>query len=123
MKAAEHSEDMCKRLKDSDLSTTATLLTGLWRRGVHRAPDLVERRQHVRIPTDDLAQVTLGEDCADVRVMDVSRGGMRLRSPQLLSPGTSVRVKLGDTEVTAVVRYCIAADGAYWAGVQVQTGA
>jgi len=119
-----------KRLEDSQtISTQAAALNGLWRRSALRSPDGRDRRVHSRFSTDDSAQVSIVNSpekpepeglTMESRVVDVSRGGMRLRIPILLKPGTMIRVLLGDTEVVAEVRYCVAADGAHFAGVQVQ---
>jgi hypothetical protein len=112
--------DIHKRLEDSQkIAVPITTLNGLWR----RAPTGRERRVHVRVPTDDIAQVRIegsSDPWAEARVLDVSRGGMRLRIHRMLAPGTLLRVQLGETEVVAEVRYCVAAEGAYSAGVQFQ---
>src|SRR5262249_33323791 len=112
--------DIHKRLEDSQkISVPVQTLNGLWR----RAPTGAERRIHVRVATDDQAFVKIegsSEQPVEARVLGVSKGGMRLRLPRLLAPGTLLHVSVGETEVVAEIRYCVAADGAYSAGIQFQ---
>jgi hypothetical protein len=115
-----------KRLEDSqNISVPVAAITGLWRRGILRMPGTHDRRRYVRIPTDDMAQVSVvgaaASEPMEARVVDVSRGGMRLNIKQLLAAGTMLRVQLRDTGVLAEVRYSVASDGAFTTGVQVQS--
>jgi hypothetical protein len=115
-----------KRLEDSqNISVPVAAITGLWRRGILRVPGNHDRRRYVRIPTDDTARVSVvgaaASEPMEARVTDVSRGGMRLHMKQLLAQGTMLRVQLRDTGVLAEVRYCVAIDNAFTAGVQVQS--
>jgi hypothetical protein len=115
-----------QRLEDSqNISVPVAAITGLWRRGILRVAGSPDRRQYVRIPTDDVAQVSVvgaaTSEPMEVRVMDVSRGGMRLRLQQMLSHGTMLRVQLRDTTVLAEVRYCVPSKDVFVAGVQVHS--
>jgi hypothetical protein len=115
-----------QRLEDSqNISVPVAAITGLWRRGILRVAGSPDRRRYVRIPTDDIAQVSVvgaaTSEPMEVRVMDVSRGGMRLRLLQMLSHGTMLRVQLRDTAVLAEVRYCVASNDVFVAGVQVHS--
>jgi hypothetical protein len=115
-----------KRLEDSqNLSVPVAAITGLWRRGILRVSGGHDRRRYVRIPTDDMAQVSVvgaaASEPMEARVVDVSRGGMRLHIKHLLAQGTMLRVQLRETGVLAEVRYAVSTDGAYTTGVQVQS--
>lgn len=84
----------------------------------HSGPD---RRTETRFPTDELAKMKilrpLGEG-SEVRVLDVSKGGLKLRVPELLQPGTIIQVHLKAAIAMAEVRYCLAADGGFHAGLR-----
>jgi hypothetical protein len=50
--------------------------------------------------------------------VDISTGGMKLRSARALEAGTSVRVHWQEGAVPAVVRYCIAEGSGFFAGLE-----
>jgi len=56
----------------------------------------------------------------NVEVIDVSRGGLRVRTPVFLQAGTLIQVKIKRSIVLGEVRYCVSADGGFHAGVQIQ---
>jgi hypothetical protein len=110
--------------ENEKLSIPVAAMTGLWRRGILRVPGSHDRRRYVRIPTNDPAQVNvIGAESKlmEGRVVDVSRGGLRLRLAQMFAQGTKLRIQLRETGVLAEVRYCVAVDGEYDVGVQIQS--
>ena len=56
----------------------------------------------------------------DVRVLDVSKDGLRLRVPEFLQPGSVIQVRLESSIALGEVRYCRAAHGGFDAGIQLQ---
>lgn len=96
-------------------------MAGLWRRGHLRAPDGRDRRQDIRIPTEGRASVMVAEESIVVRVLNVSRGGLRIASGVEFAPGSVVRVAVGDTSMLAEVRYSTPVEGAYQAGLQIRS--
>jgi hypothetical protein len=83
-----------------------------------------ERRARTRFPTDDAAWMKVveppGAKGAEVRVLDVSHGGLKLRVPANLPPGTIVEIDLEGAVMLAEVRYCVRAELGFHAGVQLQ---
>lgn len=115
------SSEIYRRLQESQpLQRPAAILSGLWRRGYLRAPHARDRRQDVRISTDDQAYMILPDEVIAVRVLDVSRGGMRIEVAAELLTGSIVRIELGGTRVVAEVRHSTLVLGAYHAGLQIQ---
>ena len=116
-----------ERLLDSEIPAWA------WR-GVLRAPYYTpkhdERRRHRRVSTDDPALMRMVEPYSPVRwmirVVDVSKSGMKLLVPSSIKPGSLVQVHMNDTSVLAKVRHCAMADpkvgpdGLFHAGVEIQ---
>jgi hypothetical protein len=84
-----------------------------------------ERRTRARFPTDDAARMEvvqpLGAKAAEVRILDVSKDGLKLRVPDSLRPGSIVQIYLKSALVVAEVRYCVQADLGFYAGVQLQS--
>src|SRR5579872_4108604 len=72
-----------------------------------------EHRRSRRIPTDDpaIAKIMEGdrEVFLDVRVLDVSAGGLCLHMPRPVRPGSVIQIYLANTIALAEVRYCIEA--------------
>jgi hypothetical protein len=83
-----------------------------------------DRRARVRFPTDDAAWMKVvqpsGAMGAEVRVLDVSQSGLKLRVPANLLPGTIVQIDLEGVVMLAEVRYCVRAELGFHAGVQLQ---
>lgn len=67
-----------------------------------------DRRRYPRFAQNDLVRLTLlGEDgrSADSRIVDVSAGGVRLRSPMSLQVGSLVKIEWKDTLILGEVLY------------------
>jgi hypothetical protein len=56
----------------------------------------------------------------DIYVLEVSKGGMKLRVPEALEPGTVVQIRLKDAFALAEVRYCIKVGTELHVGVRLQ---
>jgi hypothetical protein len=82
---------------------------------------VAERRRENRYYTGNChADILLGGADTSVPglVMDVSRSGMRVRSDCHLAAQRSVRVRVGNMNVTGWVRYCTSnSDGTFDTGV------
>lgn len=103
-------QELLERLTETrPVSRPIAVMTGLWRRGHLRSPSGRDRRTDIRIPTDEPAIVSLplpeGIERVEVRVLDVSRSGLRIALNRKLNQGAMVMVHLRDTDVMAEVRY------------------
>jgi hypothetical protein len=54
------------------------------------------------------------------RVLNTSRGGLKIFVSEPLDPGTMVQVRFSNLLVMAEVRYCLSADKGYHVGVKVE---
>ncbi len=84
-----------------------------------------ERRADPRHPVDEPATVKVLNPLQtaarfDARIVEMSRGGMKLRLPHSLMPGTLVQIRFQAKLALAEVRYCEAAGAEYYAGVRFQ---
>ena len=83
-----------------------------------------ERRAFPRFETNDTATLTYLDpafpEVASVRVLDVSKGGLKLWTNQSLDPGAQVQIHRGDEIAAADVRYCVPAKQGFHAGVKFQ---
>jgi hypothetical protein len=92
------------------------------KRAVEGITPVEERRRDVRSLTDVRAfkgAFPAGSSPAsDIRVLDVSKGGLKLRSPERLEPGEIVQIHLKHTIALGEVRYCRRATDGFDVGVQ-----
>jgi hypothetical protein len=108
------------------LSETVRFVRKLSRLGrvQQQALEGAERRRGGRVPTDDPAfmQVLnpLATNRVEVRVLDVSRDGLKLRVPEFLPPGSVIQVRMENSIALGEVRYCRALQAGFDAGVQLQ---
>jgi hypothetical protein len=81
-----------------------------------------EKRSEPRISTDDagvLQKISpFSSNRWRIRILDVSKGGMKVGVLDSLEPGTSVKVRLQATIAFGEVRYCRRVGGSYHAGIQ-----
>jgi hypothetical protein len=81
-----------------------------------------ERRRHPRLATDDPASVQVlnpfSADIWDVRIVDVSKSGLRAQTPKSLPPGSLIKVRMQYSVACGDVRYCIPAENGFYAGVR-----
>ena len=52
-------------------------------------------------------------------MMDVSRNGLKLRTPQFVARGAMVQVVIEEAIILGEVRYCIPAEGQFDMGIQI----
>ena len=83
-----------------------------------------ERRRQPRMPTDDPASIQiitpLSLERMDVRILDVSRNGLKIRTPKLLTTGAILQVRLRDLLIIGEVRYCVQTPDGFYAGLYIQ---
>jgi hypothetical protein len=83
-----------------------------------------ERRKERRFQTDGPATMRLlypdSSESWGVRILEVSRKGMKLKGAQPVAVGTITQIRVKDNIVTAEVRYCVAAEGGFVLGVLIQ---
>jgi len=56
----------------------------------------------------------------DVQVLDVSRNGLKIRTPRFLSSGAVVQMRLRDMVIRGEVRYCVQTDEGFYVGLFIQ---
>jgi len=83
-----------------------------------------ERRREVRVPTSDTASVQVisppTRESLDVRVLDVSRNGLKISTSKFLKAGVILRVQLRNAWIVGEVRYCVATDDGFCVGLYIQ---
>jgi len=83
-----------------------------------------ENRKSARVATDDPAFLTIlkpeRSPRITMRIVDTSTGGLRLQLSRQLMTGTIIQVRVRELFILAEVRYCIADDQLFHAGVQIQ---
>ncbi len=76
------------------------------------------------MPTDDPGSLRVLHPAvgnwASVQILDASRGGTRVRTGEYLPAGTLVQLRIKDSIALGEIRYCVAADDAFHAGIQIQ---
>ena len=91
---------------------------------VRNHPPGDERRIFPRFVTDDTATVkplSPGSSVqSEMRVLNVSKGGLKLCVGQFLDPGTLVEIHLRDEITVAEVRYCVRTNQGFHVGVKLQ---
>jgi len=81
----------------------------------------IEKRSEPRVPTDDPASMhilsPLMVERFAIRVLDVSRNGLKLSSPVRLQPGMLVQVRIRNIIAIGEVRHCTNVGDDFLAGV------
>jgi hypothetical protein len=81
-----------------------------------------ERRRDPRLATDDPASVQVlnpfSADIWDVRIVNVSKAGLRAHTTKSLPPGSLIKVRMQYSVACGDVRYCIPAENGFYAGVR-----
>ena len=81
-------------------------------------------RESQRIPTDEPATLQLlnplSPDTWEVRIRDVSRGGICVLSPKPMDRGAQVKVHRSTVVAFGEVRYCIAVGKMFHAGILIR---
>ena len=82
-----------------------------------------ERRRDPRFATNAAASVRslypLVPEYRAVRIVDISKRGMKLRSKDRIQPGAGIQIKLKGVFVLGEIRYCVQAGKFFLAGVLV----
>ena len=98
---------------------------------VESVTGIAERRRHILVPSHDAAWMRLVDSWSaarsEIRVLDASRGGLKLRVPKFLNRGTLVQIHLKGLAsagllpesllAVAEVRYCLSAGDGFHIGV------
>jgi hypothetical protein len=83
----------------------------------------VERRKEVRVATHETAHMKVLQPLGatrEIRVLDISRSGLKISLPEMLLPGTVIQIRLKAAVAFAEVRYCTPCHGEFHAGVRFQ---
>ena len=82
-----------------------------------------ERRLEVRIATDEPARMKVLQPLGpaiEIRVLDVSRSGLKISVPEMLAPGTVIQIHMKTAIAFAEVRYVSPCGDDLHAGVRFQ---
>jgi PilZ domain-containing protein len=83
-----------------------------------------EHRRDPRIAVDDPGSMRIvnAESAyrSAVRILDVSKRGMKLWVPEFVHPGTTVQVRIKDLRVLGEVCFCVAASAGFNAGISIE---
>jgi hypothetical protein len=83
----------------------------------------IEKRREHRFQFDRLGQMQAFSPFSpakfQVQMMDVSRNGLKIRTPQFVARGAMVQVIIEEAIILGEVRYCIPADGEFDMGIQI----
>jgi hypothetical protein len=87
--------------------------------------DIIDRRDKRRVQTDDPALLRLLKPFVpghlSVRIVDVSKDGLRISTQTALEPGSLVHLRMRNSAVIAEVRHCSASPDGFLAGLQVDS--
>jgi hypothetical protein len=90
----------------------------------HLHREVVEMRDGRRIPTDDPATLQilnpLSPEHWEVRIRDVSKGGMCIRTAKAIDKGAQVKVQRGTMIAFGEVRYCVVVGDMFHAGILIR---
>jgi hypothetical protein len=83
----------------------------------------IEKRREHRVPFDSPGKMQafspFSPEKFRVQMMDVSRNGLKLRTPQFVARGAMVQVVIEEAIILGEVRYCIPAEGEFDMGIQI----
>lgn len=81
-----------------------------------------DKRREPRIATDDPASIQVINPVSaeqwDVRVINVSKSGMRVRTAKFLDLGCHVKIRLKEMIAFGIVCYCVKAEEEFHAGIK-----
>jgi hypothetical protein len=81
-----------------------------------------DRRRYPRVATDEAAALQVinpfSTDIWDIRIVNVSEGGVQTSTPRSLVQGSLVRMNMRYSVACGDVRYCVPADNGFYAGVR-----
>ena len=106
------------------LAETERYISELRELGRLQRGNATEKRREHRIPAADQASMKMvypePGHRLDIKVIDVSRSGLKLCVPRFVAPGAVVQIQLPNLIATAEVRYCVRAGDEFHAGVEIQ---
>jgi hypothetical protein len=118
---AESCEECSQRLNETT-EFIRRLVDLSQRQALH---DGEEKRRELRTSTNDLGSLQvinpLSVDRRGVKIVDVSKAGLKLFSADYYQAGTIVQVHLRDTFILGEVRYCNPVRGGFHVGIRVQS--
>jgi hypothetical protein len=83
----------------------------------------IEKRREHRVPFDSPGRMQTFSPFSPlkflVQIMDVSRNGLKLRTPQFVARGAMVQIVIEEAMILAEVRYCIPAGIEFDMGIQI----
>jgi hypothetical protein len=83
-----------------------------------------EQRREQRIPTNEQARMRLlspfSSDTFEIRVLNVSRSGLKVSVPFQLQSAVVVQVFNNHSIILGEVRYCVLSDAEHHAGIQIR---
>jgi hypothetical protein len=106
------------RHSESFLAQVADLRN--WR----RRDDGPERRREIRLAVNHPASLKqllpTASGRSEVRVLDISRNGLKVEVSERIDPGTVVQIRIEELIVTGEVRYWVSVGDKFHEGVQIQ---
>jgi hypothetical protein len=91
---------------------------------VHLQREAADMRAAHRIPTDDPATIQvlnpMSPEHWEVRIRDVSKGGLCVRTPKPIDRGAQVKVQRGALIAYGEVRYCVPVGEMFHVGIKFQ---
>ena len=83
----------------------------------------VEKRREHRVPVDSPGQMQAFSPFSPaksrIQTMNVSRNGLKIRTPQFVARGAMVQVVIEEAIILGEVRYCIPAGAEFDMGIQI----
>ena len=83
----------------------------------------IEKRREHRVPFDSPGQMQAFSPFSPakfrVQMLDVSRNGLKVRTPQFVARGAMVQVVIEEAIILGEVRYCIPAGAEFDMGIQI----
>jgi len=81
-----------------------------------------DKRRYPRVVTNEPAALQVinpfSMEFWDVRIVNVSKGGLRTHTPRSLLQGSLIKIKMRYSVACGDVRYCIPADNGFYVGVR-----
>jgi hypothetical protein len=82
-----------------------------------------DKRREIRFATNEPASLQslnpLSAGQVPVRIVDVSKRGLKIRGQRFIAPGTQVHLRLKGAFIVGEIRYSLQAAGSFLAGVRV----
>jgi hypothetical protein len=102
--------------EECQLRLAGAALQTPWAGEEHRSEPRIAVKFQARLKLLD--PVTSASPPHVVQVVEISRSGLKVRTPRNLLPKTLVQVRFNGKAVLGEVRYCDKMDGAFYAGIR-----